>query len=394
MFLHGPPFEGVNISWILKVFGYSYLSRITLLHRAFGSLKKRHTHLKSSAKFLCNRFPTLRPLMGFGSSISFHGARAKGVLSGMPLHRNWRWSLFIFSITPFGTGKIDMKYRGRLDRDALMRVSRPPSDSNFPFHSASFFLILEMMGSQELILEVLPPIGRPKYVKGRVPILHRSLFAALLSHTSSVCNPTKELLWKLTCKPEARWNNTRTFLMLSRYSRLGGQKRIVSSAYWRWVIFKPPFSTSTPSHSFIAVAFWITRLRVSTMRSKRKGDKGSPCLRPRWSLTGGVGEPCMRIEAAAFMVHAFIQPFHRVGKPICRSVHSKKLQETLSKALWKSNFSIVVEIFFLLHVSFISPATKAPSRIWRPSTKDDWYGPIRESITVWSLLANIFAMIL
>lgn len=153
---------------------------------------------------MCNKLPTLSPPRCFGSSMSFHGARTKEAFSGQPPHKNWRCSLFIFSMTPWGIGKTDMKYKYRLDKEALMRVNQPPRERSFRFHIANFLFIRAIMRSQEQICEMLSTIGRPKYVNGRVPILQRRQSAAFCSHTSSVRKSIKELLWKFTYNPEAR----------------------------------------------------------------------------------------------------------------------------------------------------------------------------------------------
>lgn len=104
--------------------------------------------------------------------------------------------------------------------------------------------------------------------------------------------------------------------MFKSPSMLGLQKIMVSSAYWRWEIWSSPLLTSIPSHRFISVPLEITRLRHSTTRSKRKGDKGSPCLRPRFNLNGGVGDPLRRMDAEAEEIHEMIHFLQVAGKPI------------------------------------------------------------------------------
>lgn len=138
---------------------------------------------------------------------------------------------------------------GRLEMDAFMRVSLPVKDKRLPFQFANFFSIHFIIGSQEDNLATLAPIGRPKYLIGNHPTLRKRIFAVERSHTSSIWMPWRELLWKFTFRPEASWKRMRVFFMLRRYSMLGGQKMIVSSAYCRWVNFVPPLEISTPSQS-------------------------------------------------------------------------------------------------------------------------------------------------
>lgn len=129
----------------------------------------------------------------------------------------------IFSITPTGIGNKDMKYSGRLEREAFKRISRPPKDSRLPFHVDSFFAIRSIIGSQVACLEVFAPTGRPKYVNGIAPILQWRVSAIKCSHRSLVFNPIIELLWKFTCRPDESSNRISAFLMFINWAQSGAQ---------------------------------------------------------------------------------------------------------------------------------------------------------------------------
>lgn len=79
-----------------------------------------------------------------------------------------------------------------------MSVNLPPMDSILPCHEASFFSILEIIGSQVAIREEEHPIGNPRYLNGIVSFLHRRLFAAHSSQLSVTFMPMIELLKKFT----------------------------------------------------------------------------------------------------------------------------------------------------------------------------------------------------
>lgn len=141
---------------------------------------------------------------------------------------------------------------------------------------------------------------------------------------------------------------------------------MVSLAYCKCDIFLSPLPKPIPFQRFSEMALLITKFRDSTTRSKRNRDRGSPCLRPRCSLNGAVGEPFFIINSEAVIMQAFIHPLHLSGKPICSRIHPRKPPEIQSKALWKSNLRIVALVFFLRHESISSLAIRVPSRICQP----------------------------
>ena len=62
----------------------------------------------------------------------------------------------------------------------------------------------------------------------------------------------------------------------------------------------------------------------------------------------------MRIEAEGVVTHELIQSLHMDEKCICWRIQSRKLHDTLSKALWKSSFRIIDLDLSLLHDSITS----------------------------------------
>lgn len=205
-----------------------------------------------------------------------------------------------------------------------------------------------------------------------------------------------ELLWKLTESPDESWNNFRLFFMFFKYSRFWGQKKTVSSAYWRCkiVIGSSLFPISIPSHNYLFIAFLINKFSASTTRLNRKGERGSRCRSPRCSLKRIVGEPFERSDAEDFITRDLIHYLYIGGKPIWVKVLSRKSQTMLSKALWKSSLKIMACFFLLLQWSIISPAISAPLSICRPLMKKVWEDLIKWSITFCSNLARSFKITL
>lgn len=91
---------------------------------------------------------------------------------------------------------------------------------------------------------------------------------------------------------------------------------MVSSAYCRWVRLNPPLDVSIPFQRRSSVARWINKFNGSTVKSKRKGERGSPYLSPRCRSKVAVGEPFISTEAEAVITHDLIHPLHRDEKPI------------------------------------------------------------------------------
>lgn len=169
---------------------------------------------------------------------------------------------------------------GKFESDDFIKVNLPPVESSLPFQDASFLPVLSIRGSHAVKRDILLPKGSPRYVRGKEPTLEWRDLAAFRSQFSRVLMPRISLLWKLTWSPKANWKRMRFFLTFRRWSRFWGVKIIVSSANWRWVIEGPFLQTSTPFQKFRPGAFLISRFKTSHTRTKRRGDKGSPCLRP------------------------------------------------------------------------------------------------------------------
>ena len=171
----------------------------------------------------------------------------------------------------------------------------------------------------------------------------------------------------------------RTFRIFSRDERIWEVKMTVSSAYCRCEILGPFLQISIPDHKLCSVALLIIRFKTSAANTNRNGDNGSPCRNPRWSLNGEDGEPFINTEATADEIHFDIHNLHCGGKPIWVRTHSKKAQETQSKALWKSNLRTTAFDFLRLHESRSSPAIRALSSICLPFMNADWWDPTKHS---------------
>lgn len=88
------------------------------------------------------------------------------------------------------------------------------------------------------------------------------------------------------------------------------KKFIVLFAYCKCETFRPFLHTSMPSRNPKEIALWEIKLRGSTSRLKRNGERGSPWRSPLWSLKDDEGDPLMRIDVNAVMTHELIHPHH------------------------------------------------------------------------------------
>lgn len=160
-------------------------------------------------------------------------------------------------------------------------------------------------------------------------------------------------------------------LKLISHFVLAGQNTKASSANSRWEIPTPCLSGLIPSNKPHLIAQCINKLNISTARTKRKSDKGSPYLRPCSMLKGAFGEPFTRIEIQAGDKQHFMQRLQVSPKPIISRTRSKKSQLMVSQAFQNSSFRRAALTLFLLPQLIISLVKRAPSRICLPPTKAD-----------------------
>lgn len=149
MFLQGPRLVGMHKSLMEKRDLYLYFSDITPRQRECESHRKLQIHLSSKAKFLWYKFPNPGPPKFLGNSSKLHSAEAKHFFSDEPFQKNCLWICLISSMTIIWVGKIDMKYKGRLESDTFISVARPLIDSKLPFEDASFLRIRSIIGSHK-----------------------------------------------------------------------------------------------------------------------------------------------------------------------------------------------------------------------------------------------------
>ena len=82
----------------------------------------------------------------------------------------------------------------------------------------------------------------------------------------------------------------------------------------------------------------IIWLSTSAIKTKIRGESGSPFLRPLVDLMWPPEEPLIEMDEILVLSIASIHPHHFVGKPLCFIKSKMKSQCTVSKALEKSNF--------------------------------------------------------
>ena len=91
----------------------------------------------------------------------------------------------------------------------------------------------------------------------------------------------------------------------------------------------------------IASCLFNKPYRPSVHRRKRKGERGSPCLRPLEGCIKPFGSPFTNIEYMTVFTHTMIRPIHCSQKPIFLIKFSKITHSTLSYALLMSSFKAI-----------------------------------------------------
>lgn len=136
-------------------------------------------------------------------------------------------------------------------------------------------------------------------------------------------------------------------------------------------------------------------LRQSLTMMKRKGDNGSPCLRPFVALIFllGQGWPVIIIEKLEEDIQPLIHLHHVSLNPLTLRVRWRKSQSILSKAFSISILTTIPCLFFLKYYAIISMAIKEASRICRSSMKVDWNRVTVRGKTLLSLFDRTLPMI-
>lgn len=111
--------------------------------------------------------------------------------------------------------------------------------------------------------------------------------------------------------------------------------RWVSSAYWMWETIKFYILTIAACSNPSEMACFVNKLRPSVAIRKRNGDKGSPCLTPRFSKNSPDGLPFTRAFAVAVERQVFIHSIHFLGKFILLS-NPGDIASLLSRRLWQN----------------------------------------------------------
>ena len=86
----------------------------------------------------------------------------------------------------------------------------------------------------------------------------------------------------------------------------------------------------TPSRRLSSFALSTIILKTSPTSTKRKGDNGSPYLKPLCILNGDDGDPLMRINIEAKETQCPIHLVHLKTNPIDSNTWSKKLHRIVS----------------------------------------------------------------
>ncbi|KAG6632735.1 hypothetical protein CIPAW_13G179300 [Carya illinoinensis] len=107
-----------------------------------------HNHLPNKALLNVRKLHIPKPPFGIGEQILFQLTRWNFVSSLIPPHKKARNSLSILVVTPACKGKSERKKVGRLVKELLIKVSRPPFDRYICFHPTSFLSTLSTTPSQ------------------------------------------------------------------------------------------------------------------------------------------------------------------------------------------------------------------------------------------------------
>ena len=117
----------------------------------------------------------------------------------------------------------------------------------------------------------------------------------------------------------------------------------------------------------------ITYCRSSAASTKSKGDKGSPCLTPLLQWNCFPGTPLSRMEEKPEEKITLIQFNHKSGKPSWAIMLNMVECSTVSKALAKSNFRMIICLLLWWHWWMNSKIQAKQSCMVLPLMKQYWF---------------------
>lgn len=112
-------------------------------------------------------------------------------------------------------------------------------------YDKSLHLNCSANGSQVATFLGLPPIGRPKYIKGTAPFRQFKKEHAISIKSEATFRPIKQLLWKFTLSPETISKPLNNTFKVHKFSTLASSIQRVSSSYWRCESVTPPLYFKT-----------------------------------------------------------------------------------------------------------------------------------------------------
>jgi len=138
--------------------------------------------------------------------------------------------------------------------------------------------------------------GIPKYFIGKDPMLNPKVGNRNLWERILVLNINTFYLSLLIRVPEASMKSLRMDRISLDSFRVAWQKSIMSSTNYWCESFKPAPQRLRPLSWPPWILILICQPRPSAAIMKRKGESGSPCLKPQVALKGVEGTPLRRIK--------------------------------------------------------------------------------------------------
>ena len=228
---------------------------------------------------------------------------------------------------------------------ALTSVRRPAAERFFPLHVLSFAETLSIHGWKSTRLSLFMDKGSPRYLRGKEVLEagrpDRTSERLMLLHWIG----TTVDLWKFVFRPVVSPKSSRILASIDTSPFVGVTNMTASSANidMRRSGERPWSLVSIPN----SVATSRSLCRGSIAMTKRRGDRGSPCLRPRPCQIGGFGTPLrMTLEVEVERIAA-IHSRHLIGKPRCSRrvrIYSQRIE---SKAFAMSNLNKSVGVLFV-----------------------------------------------
>ena len=206
-----------------------------------------------------------------------------------------------------------------------------------------------MRGAKSLTRGFVVPKGRPRYVKGSWPTWHPKTAARRWIFYFGTLRCIRHDLWKLTLRPFDEAKLSRSAFRQKSCLASACRNSSVSPTYCSiGKLSTSLFGMDKPKRSCLFSLLTMLWSKSATS-TKRRGERGSPCLTHLLQWTSFHGIPLRRIDEVPDDRMSCIQWHHCSGKPFASRISIMAECPIIWNAFSKYNLRRMISLFELWH---------------------------------------------